>query len=74
MDTSRKIPWEEILLLDEVEVELKKKGIRTTQKELLRKSIRFFIEHKPLWEAGIEKQERQYQRNGKKIPLKRKEV
>ncbi|MBI2140715.1 hypothetical protein HYU14_07370 [Candidatus Woesearchaeota archaeon] len=53
MDTSRKIPQEEILLLDELEIELKKKGIQTTQKELLRKSIRFFVEHKPLWEPEL---------------------
>jgi len=40
-------------MLDELEIELKKKGIQTTQKELLRKSIRFFVEHKPLWEPEL---------------------
>ena|SRR3989338_2044498 len=39
MDTSRKILHEDILLLDEIEMKLKKKGEKTTQKELIHKAI-----------------------------------
>jgi len=45
MDTSRKISEETILLLDELEKDMKQRGVRTTQKEIIESSIKVAAKH-----------------------------
>ena len=43
MDATRKIPNEDIKLLDEIQMGLKKRDIKITQKELIDKAIKFSL-------------------------------
>ena len=43
MDVTRKIPNEDIKLLDEIQMGLKKRDIKITQKELIDKAIKFSL-------------------------------
>lgn len=40
-DTTRKIPKESILLLDELELNMRRRGLKMNQKEMIRASIAF---------------------------------
>jgi predicted solute-binding protein len=44
-DTTRKIPDEDILLLDEVQLHFKRRGMPVSQKQLISESIKFAAEH-----------------------------
>lgn len=44
-DTTRKIPTESILLLDELELHFRKRGLRVNQKKLISASISFVAQH-----------------------------
>ena len=46
MDVSRKLYKEDIIILKEFELELLKRDIRITQKDLIDKCIKFAMEHK----------------------------
>ncbi len=46
MDTTRKIPKEEIMILDELQIQLKKRGVEVTQKELIVEGIKMLNEDK----------------------------
>lgn len=46
MDTTRKIPNEEIMILDELQMQLKKRGVEVTQKELIVEGIKMLNEDK----------------------------
>ncbi len=45
MDTTRKISEQDIRLLDEFQVHLKRRGISVSQKKLIDESIHFALEH-----------------------------
>ncbi len=46
MDTTRKISEQDVMLLDEFQVHLKRRGMAVSQKRLIDESIRFALEHK----------------------------
>ncbi len=45
MDVPRKIPQEDIILLNEFQTQLQRRGIKTNQKKLIDASIRFALAH-----------------------------
>ncbi len=45
MDTTRKLPEEDILVLDSLQLHLRQKGIKVSQKALITQSIKFASEH-----------------------------
>lgn len=46
MDATRKIPQEQLLLIDEFQLDLRKRGISLNQKELLVESIEFTLQNR----------------------------
>ncbi len=55
MDTSRKIAQEEIVLLDEFQLHLQRRGIASNQKRLIEESIRFSLEHEEQFVQRLQK-------------------
>ncbi len=53
MDTSRKIPEETVLLLDELQVHLKRRGINTNQKQIIDASIKFAARNEEMLAKAI---------------------
>lgn len=54
-DTTRRIPEEGILLLDELQVHFKRRGISVSQKDLIHHSIQFVAEHEDQLLARLRK-------------------
>lgn len=66
-DTTRKIPTESILLLDELEFHLRKRGFRVNQKKLISSSIAFVAQHQRDFLRYLEKRKDNTQQQTEKF-------
>jgi hypothetical protein len=65
MDTTRKIPKESILLLDEIELSFRRRGLHVNQKKLIAASVAFAAQHQRDFLGYMQKQKNNKEDNTK---------